>query len=416
MSDDGSKIAFYGWSKNTFGTGASAPAWGYIYVRDLAASKTSVGATSANGAPLSLYQPQAWLSGSGKAVVFQQNLKRFSTSTTSRPGIWRSTVGAAGSDMVSIKGLEFGFEMNGTLKVGETILGSFSAPVPDRDGNSIIFLGSNILNDVRAPYNQYNSTAYFNTVLRLDKGAQPVGNQDYPISHSMIDNTMDVDPGGTYVVLGEYKNSVRRYVLWDMLARAGMGTLFGGVVQQDANATFTVCGVSDGAAKILVQVSTSASMALSDLSKPLTKAAYGTSKLLLFDRATATYQLVGVAERKSAGTGAGCEYPIGGGLVRQLSNDGNIVAWRDSTRGYYVRNMATQKTVLVSMPSSGTGSRFMLSGDGRYIAYSTNVSPANTRYLNSNGSSVNQVFRIGPIDTNAGRRFSTSDFAAAHMK
>lgn len=416
VSDDGNKVGFYGWSKNTFGTGATPPGWGYVYVRDVAAAKTVVAVKKADGTAMSVYEPAAWISGNGNYVVFREILKRFATSATATSGIWRSAVGAAGYEKVSIKGLEFGFEMNGTLKLGETILGTFFSPVPDRDGNSIVFTGSKILNDTRAPYDQFNSTAYFNAVLRLDKGAQPVGNQDYTISHSKLDNTLDVDPGGTYVVMGEYKSGLRHYLLWDMLARAGMGSLFGGVVQQDAKASFTVCGVSAGASRLLVQVTTTQPMSLSDMPGPLTSSGYGSNKLLVFDRATSTYQLAAATERKAASTSAYCEYNFGGGLQRQLSSDGNIVVWRDSQRGFYVRNLATQKTVLVSMPSGASVGRFVLSGDGRHIVYSGQTAPDGRTYLNSTAGKVTQVFHIGPIDTGAGRRFTAADYWAAYLK
>jgi alpha-tubulin suppressor-like RCC1 family protein len=413
ISDDGNKVAFYTWSQNTFGTGAPPPAWGYVYVRDMSAANTVVAVRTPSGAPLSVYQPSAWISGNGNYVVFQQSLKRFSSSAQSSQGIWRSEVGKPGYDMVSIKGLEFGFEMNGTLKLGETILGSFDKPVPDRDGNSIVFLGEKILNDSRAPYNQRNEIAYFNAVLRLDKGAQPVGNQDYALNHSLVDSTLDVDPGGTIVILGEYKNSLTRYVLWDMLERAGLASPFAGVIQKDANASFRVCGTSYGASKLLVQVGTSQPMTLSDMPGSLTTAKFGSSKLLLYDRATDTYQLASAAERKSAGSGARCDYPFGGGLQRQLSSDGNIVIWKDSL-GFYVRNLARQKTVLINIP--GTVGRFILSGDGRYIVYSGDTSPSGLSYLNSRGSKIYQIFQIGPIDTDAGRTFTSADYWRVHLQ
>jgi hypothetical protein len=416
VSDDGNKVAFYSWSKNTFGTGAPAPGWGYVYVRDVAATKTKVAVNKSDGTPMSLYDPLARISGNGQYIVFRGGLKRFNTSSTSTSGIWRAAVGSAGYELVSIKGLEFGFEMNGTLKVGETIQGSFANPVPDRDGNSIVFTGSTILNDVRAPFKQYNSTAYFNAVLRLDKGAQPVGNQDYAISHNAIQNTLEVDPGGTYVVLGEYKNGLLRYVLWDMLAREGLGSLFDDVVQQDAEASFTVCGVSAGASRLLVKVSTTQPMNLSDMPGPLLRTKFGTSKLLVLDRASNTYQLAGTAERKAASTGADCDYRFGGGLQRQLSADGNILTWHDSQRGFYVRNLATQKTVLVSMPSGSLVTHFTLSGDGQYIVYTGQASPSGETYLNTYGGKATQIFRIGPIDTKQGRSFTTADFWTAYLK
>ncbi len=416
VSDDGNKVAFYSWSKNTFGTGAAAPGWGYVYVRDVAAAKTVVAVKNSNGTPQSMYEPSAWISGNGNYVVFRESLKRYSISASSTSGIWRSAVGSAGYDLVSIKGLEFGFEMNGTLKVGETILGSFSNPVPDRDGNSIVFVASRVLNDIRAPFDQSNSTAYFNAVLRLDKGAQPVGNQDYTLSHSKLDTTLDVDPGGTFVVLGEYKSGLRRYVLWDMLARSGLGSLFGGVVQQDAKAELTVCGVSAGANKLLVEVRTTQPMSLSDVPGPLTSAKYGYTKLLVYDRNTSTYQLAATTERKAASNNAACEYNFGGGLQRQLSSDGNIVMWRDSQRGFYLRNLATQKTVLVSIPTSGIITRFALSGDGKHIVYQGQVSPTGQTYLTPSGGKATQVFRVGPIDTSVGRVFTSADYWAAYLK
>lgn len=413
VSDDGKKVGFFSWSKNTFGTGAVAPgsASGYVYVRDVIAGKTEIGANSLEGAPLGLYEPRAWISGNGEFVVFRSTgLKRFKTSTVSTNGVWRAKIGTAGYELINIKGLEFGFENNGTLKVGETILGAFSWPVPDRDGNSIVFIGNKILNDSRAPYDQYNTTAYFNAVLRLDKGAQPIGNQDYTISHSMLDTTLDVDPGGTYVVLGEKKDSKRTYVLWDMLARNGLGGMFSDVIQQDGNASFTVCGVSAGAARLLVRVSTTQPMYLSDMPGPLLSTKYGHSKLLVYDRATNAFQMAAAAERSAASTNADCDYPFEGGLQRQLSSDGNIIAWRDSQRGFYVRNLATQKTVLVSIPSNVSIGRFTLSGDGRHIVYSGNGAPNGQSYLNSYGNKAWQVFHIGPIDTSVGRRFTATDY------
>jgi hypothetical protein len=417
VSDDGNKVGFFSWSKNTFGTGAAAPgsASGYVYVRDVAAAKTVVAVKKIDGTPQPMYDPSAWMSGNGNYVVFRESLKRFSISASSTSGIWRSAVDSAGYDLVSIKGLEFGFEMNGTLKVGETILGSFSNPMPDRDGNSIVFVASRVLNDVRAPYDQYNSTAYFNAVLRLDKGAQPVGNQDYTLSHSKLDTTLDVDPGGTFVVLGDYKSGLRRYVLWDMLTRSGLGSLFGGVVQQDAKAELTVCGVSAGANKLLVEVRTTQPMSLSDVPGPLTSAKYGYTKLLVYDRNSATYQLAATTERKAASTNAACEYNFGGGLQCQLSSDGNIIVWRDSLRGLYVRNLATQKTVLVSIPTDAVIGRFMLSGDGKYIVYQGYMSPSGQTYLNSSGGRASQLFRVGPIDTSVGQVFTSADYWTAYL-
>ena len=149
---------------------------------------------------------------------------------------------------------------------------------------------------------------------------------------------------------------------------------------------------------------------------PLTSSKYGTTKLLVFDRATGTYQLAAATERKAASTNAGCEFPFGGGLQRQLSADGSTLMWRDTQRGFYVRNLATQRTVLVSVPSGATITRFALSGDGRHIVYEGQMAPSGQTYLNAYGGKATQVFRVGPIDTSVGRRFTAADYWTAHLK
>lgn len=403
VSDDGNKVVFSSWSSHGFGLGTKSCSFDWIYVRDIAKAQLSIGVRRFDGQPLCGYESSPSISGNGNFVLFRgMHPPYLHSGTSSFSGIYRAPVGGSYTP-VSAKGIEFSFEMEGSIKVGQIIKGSRGRARADTDGNSIVFTMSNLENVPNVP-NQYVSTLFTNAMLRLDKGAQLVENQNVAVSHDntyALNNGYAVSSNGGLVVYGEANAQGRSiYKAWDMLARTDLGQLFAERAVSDPTASAALCGISADGRYVLAQ---------HDFKVPLApdrsamKAAALTSQLSRYDRIEKTFTFVGVSEEQSRSRDADCDWFANGSFARQMSNDGNRVFWRSGS-WFFMRDIAAQKTIKV--PFKGTAYGWTISGNGQYLFIRTDITPDGTlKYSQS------QVFRLGPINaSDLGSTFSVGAF------
>jgi len=409
VSDDGNKVVFSSWSSHGFGLATRNCSFDWIYVRDVNRAALSVAVREFNGKVYCGYESSPSLSGDGRYVIFRGQALPYSHSTLERSGIWRAPVGGSYVP-VSAKGVELSWEYDGSLKVGELLRGSRGNALADTDGNSVVFTMSSIENSTDVT-KQYASTLFTHPMLRTDQGAKPAGNQDYALTHSDTGsnyNSFDVSGNGGIVVYSEVIAGVRRYKAWDMLARIDAGDPFAAEREQQPKVSPLVCGMSSDGRYLLVGHNYAVPL------DPQRPASLGFKKLSYqlsrYDRQSKTFEYVGVSEEESRSRDANCDAFLNGGLSRQMSKDGNRVAWRSS--GFiFVRDIATQQTLKLRLPS--TIHSWTISGNGEYIVFTSGVAPDGTTYKNQYGSNMTQIYRYGPITRNDfGAQFTLPAFEA----
>jgi hypothetical protein len=409
ISDDGSKVVFTTWSAHAFGLATKTCSFDWIYVRDVDKKTLTLPVSGLDGKILCGYESSPGISGNGKFVVFRGSHPAYSHSTSSVSGFFRSQIGYAGYDPVNRKGLEFSFENNGTLKVGTIIIGSRVRARPDTDGNSIVF-SMKYLENIGDVGKQYNTSLFANPMLRLDKGAQSVGNQLWARTHD--DTTYEslnyeVSGNGAYVFYSELNDQkVMEHRIWDMLARADLGDPFQTLRASNPTANAYMCGVSSDGRYVLVNHAFKVPLSPG---RTLAKASRVASQFSRYDRVKKEFEYVAVSEEQSRSLSDGrCDYFANGSFSRQMSKDANRVFWRSGGH-IFVRDIALQSTLKI--PFSGTAYDWTISGDGRYILLTTDIASDGTKYLNKYGSKTSQLYRIGPINaTDFGSTFSVASF------
>lgn len=410
VSDDGNKVVFSSWSAHGFGLGTRSCSFDWIYVRDIAKQTLSVAAYDLAGKILCGYESAPQISGNGNYVVYSGSQKPYSHSTLSMQGFYRSAIGSSGYDPVNAKGLEFSFEQNGSLKLGTILKGEAHRFAVDTDGNSIAFSMKYLENVTEVP-RQYNATLFARAMLRTDKGALTVGNQDYTLNHGTAVGSgpslyFDVSDNGTVVIYNEVIGGKARFRGWDMLARQDLGMLFNDQVTKEPDVSPGVCGISADGRYVLVDHTYSVPL---DPARATTSYAKLTSgQLSRYDRLKKEFLYVAVSEEESRSIDAGCDWFTNGDDSRQLSKDANRVFW-DSGGYFFIRDIAAGKTIKIKQAS--TIYQWVPSGDGRYIVFSSDKSPDGTQYKNSYGSNMPEIYRYGPIEAaDFGSSFSLRSF------
>jgi hypothetical protein len=282
----------------------------------------------------------------------------------------------------------------------------------DRDGNSIAFTMNNVENHDET-VRQYNATLFKRPMLRTDEGARAAANQDYAQHHGtstgLTDLYFDVSGNGTLVAYTEKAGDITRVKLWDMLARKDAGRLFDAQVLKEPARSALLCGISSDGRFLLVQHNFAVQMHPDRPTLAYTKLGQ-TRQLTRYDRTNREFLYVGVAEEESASKNAECDYFTNGPTSRQMSRDGNRVAW-DTGGHFYIRDVAGEKTIKIKQPS--TIYEWTLSGDGRFIVFTSDKAPDGTVYKNQYGSNQQQIYRFGPIEeSDFGTAFSLSSFEA----
>lgn len=412
VSDDGNVITFSSWSDHGFGLAKRNCSFDWIYVRNISKASLSIGATNFNGTPYCGYESYPTVSGDGSVLIYRGQQLPYTHSTNKRDGIWRADIGYPGYSPVSVKGLDFSLEQGGSLKIGEILIGQSLGAMADTNGNSIVFTMKYIENSSDVP-RQYNSTIFANAVKRLDKGAQPAGNQDYKLSHTDAnynDLNFDISGAGGIMYYSEFSNGAIRYKTWDMLARVDSGDLFYNEKLKQPTVSPNVCGISNDGRYILVKHKFDVPLnprSPSDAHKNFVS--YG--RLSRYDRVTKEFLFVGVAEEESVAKQADCEGSLWGSRKRQLSKDGNRVVWRATGEYFFVRDIGNGRTLKIKAPS--TIYSWAFSGDGQYIVFVSDKAPDGTVYKSPTGNTLQQIYRYGPITSgDFGAAFSLEAFEA----
>ena len=326
-------------------------------------------------------------------------------------GFWRTELGTSGYMPVNIKGLEFSFEQNGSLRYGTVLKGDALRYMPDRDGNSVVYSMKYLENVSEVP-RQYNATLFDHAILRQDKGSRTVGNQTYSLAHGMSVGSgpelyFDVSSNGAIIVYNQVEGSINTFRVWDMLARQDLDRLFNDEIIKQPTVSPSLCGISNDGRYVLVNHTYSVPLDPARQTTAYTKfLSYG--RLSRYDRIKKEFTFVAVSEEESRSFDATCDYFTNDVNPRQMSNDGNRVFW-DSGGYFFIRDIAAEKTVKIKQPS--TIYQWGISGDGRYIVFQTDKAPDGTVYKNQYGGNVQQIYRYGPIEAaDFGASFSLRTF------